>query len=354
MKKVSLVMIVKNEEKFLKRCLDSAKNSVDEIIVVDTGSTDRTKEIATSCGANVYDFHWIYDFSAARNYGLSKATGDWILVLDADEYLEKTSKDEIQTHINKGTYVGRISIKSKFEDNGETQESIANISRIFPKGILFEGRIHEQLKTDLPRINTAIKVLHDGYFQTDKTERNISLLEKELELNPNDPYYLFQAGKEYRKRKDYHKAIELFSLSYKLLNKKESFAPNVILEYLNSLINTKRYIEALNITSQEKNYLNNHPDFHFKKGILLMNYLSTKPNPTINEIQEIENSFLRCLEIGVSHENESVIGTGTFLAAFNLGVYYELFSLNNKAKYYYKIAAQYDYKPAIERLKLLN
>ena len=80
-------MIVKNEEKHLAKCLSIAKPAVDEMIVVDTGSSDRTKDIAHAFGAKVYDFEWTGDFSEARNFSLSKAEGNWILVLDADEVI---------------------------------------------------------------------------------------------------------------------------------------------------------------------------------------------------------------------------------------------------------------------------
>ena len=83
-------MIVKNEEKFLQRCLDSV--DVDEIIVVDTGSTDKTKEIARNYTGKVYDFKWVDDFSKARNFSISKATKEWILVLDADEVIDNMKK----------------------------------------------------------------------------------------------------------------------------------------------------------------------------------------------------------------------------------------------------------------------
>ena len=90
MPKLSLCMIVKNEEKFLAGCLESVKNIVDEIIIVDTGSTDKTIEIANSYNAKVYHFEWKNDFSLARNESIKHATGDWILILDADERLAIT------------------------------------------------------------------------------------------------------------------------------------------------------------------------------------------------------------------------------------------------------------------------
>jgi len=86
---ISLCMIVKNEEKVIERCLSSVAHLVDEVVIVDTGSIDNTKEIITRYTSNIYDFEWINDFSAARNFAASKATGEWILVLDADEYIDE-------------------------------------------------------------------------------------------------------------------------------------------------------------------------------------------------------------------------------------------------------------------------
>lgn len=88
--KLSLSMIVKNEERFLPGCLESVKGLVDEIVIVDTGSTDGTKKIAESCRAKIIDFKWCDDFSAARNESLRHVTGDWVLYLDADERLDKS------------------------------------------------------------------------------------------------------------------------------------------------------------------------------------------------------------------------------------------------------------------------
>ena len=89
MVEISLCMIVKNEEKVLARCLDSIAGLMDEIIIVDTGSTDKTKEIAGKYTDNIYDFEWIDDFAAARNFAFSKATKEYIYSADADEVLDE-------------------------------------------------------------------------------------------------------------------------------------------------------------------------------------------------------------------------------------------------------------------------
>src|SRR5436190_22371274 len=94
--KLSLCMIVKNESKHLANCLESVDGVVDEIIIVDTGSTDNTIEIAEKYGAKVFHYKWHDDFGAARNEALKYASGDWVLVLDADEVLSDESKDKIR------------------------------------------------------------------------------------------------------------------------------------------------------------------------------------------------------------------------------------------------------------------
>ena len=98
---LSLCMIVKNEEKHLVKCLKSVRDVVDEMIIVDTGSTDKTIDIARVFGAKVFDFPWTGDFSAARNHSLAQATGDWILVLDADEVISARDFDELKALIRK-------------------------------------------------------------------------------------------------------------------------------------------------------------------------------------------------------------------------------------------------------------
>jgi glycosyltransferase involved in cell wall biosynthesis len=112
--RLSLCMIVKNEEKYLAQCLLNAKGIVDEIIVVDTGSTDRTKEIAASFGALVFDFEWTNDFSKARNFSISKATGHWILILDADEILSPSDHYTLKSLINhSGLYPFAYSVQTR-------------------------------------------------------------------------------------------------------------------------------------------------------------------------------------------------------------------------------------------------
>ena len=123
---LSLCMIVKNEEKVLKRCLDSVKNIVDEIIIVDTGSTDKTKDIAKKFTKNIYDFKWIDDFAAARNYSFSKATKEYIMWLDADDVILKKDREKLlklKENLDRSTDMVLLKYNTGFDENGNVNFS---------------------------------------------------------------------------------------------------------------------------------------------------------------------------------------------------------------------------------------
>ncbi len=223
MNSISLCMIVKNEEKYLFDCLKSVENIVDEIIVVDTGSSDKTKQIAKSFNAKIYDFVWIKDFSAARNFSLSKATSDWIFYLDADERLSPKSAqillDFSKSKENIGVLCNVIS-KSDFTKTPSTMKYI-RFFRNNPK-ISFHGRVHEQIENSLSAqnyqiIDSEIVIEHVGYNITqnglkEKAARNLKLLEKDFAENPSS-YNAFQLGQtlifldEFEKSQDYFEKV---------------------------------------------------------------------------------------------------------------------------------------------------
>ena len=122
--KLSLCMIVKNEKAFLERCLKSVQGLVDEIIVVDTGSRDKTKEIALRFGAKVYDFNWCDDFSLARNEWLKYATGDWILVLDADEMIAQEDFKKIRWLMEQDKFKGYYLCQRNYSNNNTVAEFV--------------------------------------------------------------------------------------------------------------------------------------------------------------------------------------------------------------------------------------
>jgi len=199
--RLSQCMIVKNEEKNIERALAWAKPIAFEQIVVDTGSTDKTVEIAEKMGAKVFHFEWIKDFSVAKNYALEQATGDWIAFLDADEYI--SSEDALKlmdvlkkVHQNHNIHnsVTMLSMPMIHLNDAGDALSVYEQKRVFRniKQIHYSGRIHEQLTAygNIKEID-FITLMHTGYSETEhreknKTIRNIDLLREELKINPND------------------------------------------------------------------------------------------------------------------------------------------------------------------------
>ena len=163
---ISLCMIVKNEEDCLKRCLDSLKGIVDEMIVVDTGSTDRTKEIAKECGARVEDFTWTGDFSEARNFAFSKANCDYIYSADADEELDGDNRErfmqlkkdlsELDIDIVQMYYCNQLEFRTVYNFDRELRPKLFKRVRHF----VWEDPIHEQVILDPVICNSDVEIIH--------------------------------------------------------------------------------------------------------------------------------------------------------------------------------------------------
>ncbi len=166
---ISLCMIVKNEAKFIKNCLEIASNYVDEIIIVDTGSTDNTLDIVKDFNCKVSYFEWCNDFSKARNFSISKASYDWILILDADEFIDVIDFEKIKefTQEKNNKKIGQILQKSLVS----SKEDMRNvwIDRLFNKNyFVFQREIHEKLcplfdTIKLEQIELPLEVMHYGY-----------------------------------------------------------------------------------------------------------------------------------------------------------------------------------------------
>ncbi len=352
--RLSLAMIVKNEEKHLARCLDSVRGIVDEIIVVDTGSTDKTKELAMSYGASVYDFKWVNDFSAARNFSIEKSTGDWNLFLDADEYITNDCRDIIRQFIKNNRAIGKIARTDYFYNDGELQKHISYISRLAPKSIFFEGKIHEQLLSDLPRINVNVEVSHDGYLEEGKSDRNLPILFSELQSDPQNPYILYQIASTLFVSKKYAEADQYFKAFYGCAPVLANYRYTGIVSYLYNIIALKKFEEGIQIIANEKDRLIELPDFHFVCGIFYMELVLSDVGRYIKYLPLIEQEYLRCLDIGDTNVFDSMVGTGSFCAAYNLGAYYEVSGNIPKALYYYEMSHKLGYEKAGQRLDILN
>ncbi len=200
--KFSLCMIVKNESKNIARCLESVEGVVDEIIVVDTGSADDTVEIAKRYGAKVFFYEWGHDFALARNEAIKHATGDWILILDADEELSPESREKIRAFLVKmdGDTTYQLRIKNMNTYGNVMYQNY--MTRMFKNThtTMFVGRVHETLVSRSQAINISgedVSILHHGYADKEKsskkiTTRNIPLLEEILKKDDiNNSYKSF-------------------------------------------------------------------------------------------------------------------------------------------------------------------
>jgi len=207
--KISACMMVKNEEEMLPRCLNSIKHLIDELIVVDTGSTDKTIEIAESFGAKMYHHPWENNFSKHRNQSLGYATGDWILLVDADEELDAyhLKKNDLKKKLKKAPkalhcYLIKVLDKKRDGQIATATESI----RIFRNhvGIEYRGIVHNKLHYSGKVGHYDLKLFHYGYALSDsqmqaKYKRTSGLLFKRIEKNPEDYdayFYLYQVHSE--------------------------------------------------------------------------------------------------------------------------------------------------------------
>lgn len=233
--KISLCMIVKNEEANMARCLNSVSGIADEIIIVDTGSSDNTRQIAHKYGAKVHFHPWAEDFSAARNASLELATGDWILFLDADEELAPGSAEALRQIVEAGSGAGVqdstetegyfIKIINYIGSDGWVETSPDLVFRFFRNrpGYRFHGAIHEQIADVILernreagfKVEEKITIIHYGYLDGEiktknKKGRNLGIIQKELEAHPDDRLLSYHFGVELFRAQRYAEAAQAF------------------------------------------------------------------------------------------------------------------------------------------------
>jgi tetratricopeptide (TPR) repeat protein len=205
---VSLCVIVRNEEANLPSCLESAASLVTETVVVDTGSTDATREVGRRLGARVHEFPWCDDFAAARNECLRHAGGDWIFWLDADDRLDEANRLRLRALFRDlpNENVAYLMKYVALDDGAPGRTSAVDHARLFRNHpqIRWEYRVHEQILPSVARLGgttrpTDVVIYHLGYRDADvvrhKLERNGRLLELDFAAHPDDPVVLFNLGR---------------------------------------------------------------------------------------------------------------------------------------------------------------
>lgn len=332
---LSVCIITKDECNKLERCLKSLQGYGFEIIVVDTGSADDTIQMAQSYTQQVYEYAWCDDFAAAKNYAAEKATNDYILSMDSDEYLVPLTdqqfaqlQQQIEQHPGQ---VGRIYCINEIERDGEERENYEWISRLYSKkDYFYKGRIHEQLtaykKGNADTFQSVITIRHDGYKGTAeekkrKAMRNIRLLERELEAEEN-PYLLYQLGKAYYMAGDPLRAAEYFDRGlYYELDPRLEYVIDMVETYGYALINSGQEKKALGLEGVYEEF-GVYADFQFLMGLI---YMKNAMFPEAVEEFEKATSQRQCRMQGVN----------SYLAYHNIGVILECLGMEEDAQGYY-------------------
>lgn len=353
----SICMIVKNEEKHIENCLRPLSKLGYEIIVVDTGSTDKTVELSKKYTDKVYFFEWVNNFAKAKNYAISMATNDYIFVIDADEYIIEFDKKSIEDFFAKNPdKVGRLKrIEHIIMDNGDINTSTSYTNRFFNKNLYeYAGAIHEQLvKKANSRFKYETKVMnavadHVGYNTTEedkllKAKRNIKILETELKKYMTKeqekeyaPYIFYHLGKSYYYIKDYEKAVDYFNKAmYYDVDTKLEYVNDMVISFGYCLLNLQRHEDALLL---EKVYdaFSNSADFVYLMGHVYMNNAMF-----VQAVEEFKKA--------TTFKTSNVRGVNSYLSYYNMGVIYEVAGDLDSAIKFYKKAS--NYIPAMKRLQ---
>ncbi len=346
---ISVCIIGKNEEKHIEKCLAPLSGRGFEIIYTDTGSCDRTKELAAKYADAVYDFEWIDDFSAARNFSLEKASRDYVLILDCDEYLTDLDAEALSAAIEAHPQgVGQL-LRNSYTD-GQMGEgaSAERIDRLFDKRRYhYIYTIHEQVadkrtdSTDYERYPIPVTVDHVGYLgsaeeKRRKAERNNELLFKEIERHPTDPYFYFQAGQSFNLIDDYENAYQYYKKAFALpLNPVNLWVYVMANNFITACIQTDREEEALALYTPVYDIYAKDAAFLCAMASLYLNLSPPQPMKAMME-------FVKVLQAPLSLSGEDLSGA----ALYGMGYCNELLGNLPAAQDFYEKAAARNYPPA--------
>jgi len=338
MSRISAVLIVRNEEARLENCLASLAGVVDEIAVVDTGSTDRSIEIARDHTARCYDFTWIDDFSAARNFAIDLAAGDYVLQIDADEVVDNPAEAGrlLREFVTRHTpdVVGTVEIINVAGFGTDAQETIDHTERFFCRGrFRYQGAIHEQVTPitgEKRAAPTGLRLRHWGYAQAPdapdhKAHRNKRILARELSRHPDDEYFLYQLGKAHYSLKEFPEAAAAFEAALRAIRFDPAAPPRgrlgvvsrevltgVVVSLAYAYVNTNRTADAETLLAEHAALAHagtDRADFHHVRGYV---YLMQ------GDIARSRAAYLESMRLGATAED--VLGTGSFRSAYHLGL----------------------------------
>lgn len=277
---LSVCLIVKNEEKYLSRCLMSIKDIASEIIIVDTGSSDHSMIIANQFTNRVYAYEWQNNFSSARNFCLEKTKGEWILILDGDEELDNKSRDLLQEKMlvaDMEAYL--LTVKNHYKKAHELMD-IPNLQlRLFRnnKKYRYRGVFHEQILDSIlddnpsARIEIApdINITHYGYTEGEnekRLERNTNMLKQVYELEEHEKLRHFYLGSEYYRHQKFAEALEYFLFVYKRGDPQLAYYPELLRSISICLYMLDKVPTALSFIDGALGAFNDMGDLYYLQG----------------------------------------------------------------------------------------
>lgn len=335
--RLSLCMIMRDEEEHLSRCLTSVQGVVDEIVIVDTGSVDRSIEIAESFGVRVVHEDWAGDFAAPRNTSIDAATGDWILVLDADEELIDGAR--LRDLLHDEDVEGYCLREVNFIGEERGIESVVNSAfRLFRNkpAYRYSGALHEQIMGTVDPEGgvctrfVGIEIHHYGYLEPtnrakEKTDRNMAIVMEEVRRKPKDSFTLFNAGVEFQRIGDFETGLTYFRRSFaELASLKAYYASLLLRNIVASLNSLERWDEALDVLADS---LQAYPDFTD------LHYLQGQIHSSRREYRAAVKSFRRAIDLG-DHGGDRYLaqaGMGSFYSWHSLGVLHEMMGDSHEA-----------------------
>lgn len=363
---ISACLIVKNEERTLGGCLRSLRTFVDEVVVVDTGSTDTTIALARDLGAKVHQTRWTNDFSAARNLSLEHATQPFILVIDADERLLAQSAPRLRSFCAAASAPGTCVVRNVLASTSSAAsgDSAYSSLRVFPNTpeYRYHGRVHEQvLRAGAAPIATptGVELIHLGYESTlasgkDRVARNLELLELELRDRPGDPYVLYQIGRTCVVGGDHQRAVQSLLASFATLKgvaQPPLYLSAVLLQLTFAWLGLRQLRPTLDVLSLATDLYPDFTDLYFAYGTALLELAE----PTPARLHDIRQAFEYCLQLGEPDPTryESVAGVGSYRALHNLATFHEVTGNTTAARDHYRRAADFGFEPARARLRAL-
>lgn len=335
--RLSLAMITRNNESMIRAALNSAAAWVDEIVVVDTGSTDRTKSICQDMGAHVFDFPWCDDFSAARNESLRHCSGDWVFWMDSDDILPPSQGRRLRSLVSAplaGSECKAFVLQVHCTDGRSGHMTIVDHVKVFPnwENLRFEFRIHEQILPSIRRLGgevifTNIHVVHIGTVHSQasrasKLARDLRLLELEQITNPNHPFVLFNLGMTYDDAERFEDAVTVLRDCVRRSSAGDSHLRKAWSILSNSLRCLGRHDQALEAINEGLVAYPADPELLFRRGAL---------NQTCGWFEQAVHDYRHLLELPSERVFQSIDPTIVgFKLHHNLAIcFYELGQRDN-------------------------